>query len=147
MSAIDVAQYILNQAEPMPAMKLQKLVYYSQAWSLVWDDRRLFDESIEAWKNGPVIPSLWRRNAYQYIVDDVGGDPSVLDRDARETILGVLRFYSSKTAEQLSDLTHVEEPWQMAREGLRPDDRGKTIIKRVWMKQYYGALWQQRSRR
>lgn len=146
MNAIDVAQYILNQAGPMPAMKLQKLVYYSQAWSLVWDDRPLFEESIEAWKNGPVIPSLWRRNAYNYIVDNVGGDPSALDKDARETILGVLNFYGSKTAEQLSDLTHVEEPWQMAREGLDPNDRGNGVINRRWMKAYYGALYRQDSR-
>ncbi len=44
--AVDVATYILDREGEMSAMKLQKLVYYSQAWSLVWDDRPLFDDRI-----------------------------------------------------------------------------------------------------
>lgn len=47
-TAIDVATQILEQLGPMSAMKLQKLVYYCQAWSLVWDDRQMFSEQIEA---------------------------------------------------------------------------------------------------
>ena len=31
--------------------KLQKLVYYCQAWSLVWDEEPLFEARIEAWAN------------------------------------------------------------------------------------------------
>ena len=58
-SALDVAQYILDRRGPMTAMKLQKLVYYSQAWSIVWDDDVLFPERIWAWKNGPVVRELW----------------------------------------------------------------------------------------
>jgi uncharacterized phage-associated protein len=54
----DVAQYILEQQGQMTTWKLQKLVYYAQAWSLVWDERPLFDDRIEAWANGPVIRSL-----------------------------------------------------------------------------------------
>ena len=49
VTAIDVAAYILSKQGDMPAMKLQKLVYYSQAWSLVWDDKPLFRDRIEAW--------------------------------------------------------------------------------------------------
>ena len=49
----DVAAYILEQKGSMTTMKLQKLVYYSQAWSLVWDEKPLFEEAIEAWANGP----------------------------------------------------------------------------------------------
>ena len=36
-SALDVAKYILKEHGEMTAMKLQKLVYYCQAWSLVWE--------------------------------------------------------------------------------------------------------------
>jgi len=41
-NCFDVAAYILSKKAPMPAMKLQKLVYYAQSWSLVWDDEPLF---------------------------------------------------------------------------------------------------------
>ena len=59
VSAHDVAAYILEEHGPLSAMKLQKLVYYSQAWSLVWDDRQLFREAVEAWANGPVVRELY----------------------------------------------------------------------------------------
>jgi hypothetical protein len=52
VSAHDVAAYILKQTGEITAMKLQKLVYYSQAWSLVWDEEPLFSERVEAWRMG-----------------------------------------------------------------------------------------------
>ena len=55
----NVVQYILKKAGPMSAMKLQKLVYYCQAWSLVWDEEQLFKDEIQAWANGPVAPYLY----------------------------------------------------------------------------------------
>ena len=53
------AKYILEKQGTMSAMKLQKLCYYAQAWSLVWDDNELFPEDFEAWVNGPVCPVLY----------------------------------------------------------------------------------------
>ena len=43
----------------MTAMKLQKLVYYCQAWHLAWEGRALFPEAIQAWASGPVCPELY----------------------------------------------------------------------------------------
>ena len=54
----DVAAMILNEQGAMTAMKLQKLVYYCQAWHLVWDEECLFPERIEAWANGPVVRAI-----------------------------------------------------------------------------------------
>ncbi|WP_328689855.1 DUF4065 domain-containing protein [Streptomyces phaeochromogenes] len=61
-----VAEYILQKhaaAEPdrpaMTAMKLQKLVYYCQAWHLAWEGRASFPEAIRAWASGPVCPALY----------------------------------------------------------------------------------------
>lgn len=36
-TARDVAQYIRDQIGELSTIKLQKLVYYCKAWSLVWD--------------------------------------------------------------------------------------------------------------
>ncbi|MFF8917487.1 Panacea domain-containing protein [Streptomyces sp. NPDC015032] len=65
-SVFDVAEYILQKhaaAEPdrpaMTAMKLQKLVYYCQAWHFAWEGRALFPEAIQAWASGPVCPELY----------------------------------------------------------------------------------------
>ena len=114
----DVAAYILEKAGPMTAWKLQKLVYYSQAWSLVWDQRPMFDERIEAWANGPVCPTLYNKHRGHFIVTDIAGDPSALDKDARNTVDAVLLFYGNKHPQWLSDLTHSEAPWRDARGDL-----------------------------
>lgn len=65
---------------------LQKLVYYSQAWHLVWEERRLFEEPIEAWVNGPVVRELYRRHRGLWQVDastSLGGNPDALDTDQK----------------------------------------------------------------
>ncbi len=140
--AADVAKYILAVKGAMPAMKLQKLVYYTQAWSWVWDERRLFPEHIEAWTNGPVIPALWQQAQYRYIVgpEDITGDVSRLDQDAKDTIVGVLEFYGGKTAQELSDLTHVEAPWRIARGSLPSNARSSARITDDSIRRYYTSL-------
>ncbi len=141
--AIDVAAYILRNQGSMPAMKLQKLVYYSLAWSLVWDDKPLFEETIEAWANGPVIRELYDAHRGQYSVSRIpDGDPDLLDRDQCETVDAVLRFYGEKSSQWLSDLTHMEAPWRDAREkdGLDSGERGRAAITHASMLEYYSAL-------
>lgn len=141
VSCNDVATYILQKLGPMTAMKLQKLVYYSQAWSLVWDEKPLFQESIEAWANGPVAPALYRLHKGEYMLNDWPyGDSSKLNDEQRETIDAVLNFYGKKDSQWLSDLTHQEDPWITAREGLRPGERGNTEISWAAMAEYYSSL-------
>lgn len=137
---LDVAEYVLRRQGSMSAMKLQKLVYYCQAWSLVWDDRPMFDEDIEAWVNGPVVPVLYDAHRGQFAVQTVGGDPEHLDEDARQTVDVVLQFYGRHDAQWLSDLTHAEEPWKSARAGLPPDARSGRTIPLASMAEYYSSL-------
>ena len=59
VTVLDVAECVLQKLGAVPAMKLQKLVYYCQAWSLVWEARTIYDDRIEAWAHGPVIPRLY----------------------------------------------------------------------------------------
>lgn len=140
-TADDVAAYILQLQGPMTAIKLQKLVYYSYAWHLVWDEERLFEGSIEAWANGPVVRELYRGHRGQFMVSDwPKGDPSTLSDSERETVSSVLAFYGDKSAAWLSELTHKERPWLEAREGLAPGERGDRAISDATMAEYYGSL-------
>lgn len=137
----DVTAYILSKQNPLSAMKLQKLVYYSQAWSLVWDDRPLFPEPIEAWANGPVVPALYELHRGQFsLVDWPYGNVTKLDETARETIDAVLEFYGPLDAQTLSDLTHREPPWRDARHGIPDGERGTTIITLESMMDYYSTI-------
>jgi uncharacterized phage-associated protein len=137
----DVACYILKKQGTITAMKLQKLVYYCQAWSLVWDERPMFREKIMAWANGPVVPALYKLHRGVFKVGVwPHGNCQKLDRDATDTIDGVLKFYGGKTAQWLSDLTHEEAPWRDARAGLAPGESGKSEITHAAMEEYYGSL-------
>lgn len=136
----DVAAYILNQRGSMTAMKLQKLVYYCQAWALVWDEKPLFQNRIEAWANGPVVRTLYERHRGQFQVDRWDGHPENLTASERETIDAVLSVYGDKTSQWLSDLTHRERPWLDARAGLDPGSRGGREITHAAMAEYYGSL-------
>lgn len=114
-TALDVAQYILEKHGAMTVMKLQKLVYYSQAWSIVWDDDVLFRQKIEAWDNGPVVRCLWEATRGNFRVDYVpNGNSCYVTSCQRKTIGKVLDFYGSRDAQWLSDLTHMEDPWRNA---------------------------------
>lgn len=136
----DVAAYILAKKGKLPAMKLQKLLYYAQAWSLVWDDAPLFPESVEAWANGPVIPDLYQHHKGQFIVSTIAGNPENLTPIQKETIDKVLEFYGDRTSQWLSDLTHQEEPWIGARKGLAATQRGNQEITLAAMAEYYSSL-------
>ncbi len=139
-TVFDVASYILSKVSPMTAMKLQKLVYYAQAWSTVWDGDRLFPERIEAWANGPVCPELFRVHQGQFHVDGMKGNPGNLSRAQKETVDAVLDYYGPKNSQYLSDLTHMETPWLDARKGLSPGERGQNEITLASMEEYYSSL-------
>ncbi|MBL0769839.1 DUF4065 domain-containing protein [Sphingopyxis sp. DHUNG17] len=135
-SVFDVAQYILAAHGPMTTMKLQKLVYYSQAWSIVWDDDVLFPERIEAWKNGPVVRDLWVATQGRFRVSAIsGGDADRLNPAQRETVDLILGFYGDKDAQWLSDLTHMEDPWKDAYAKAQ-----NTEITPYALMEYYSAL-------
>lgn len=137
----DVAAYILEQKGEMTAMKLQKLVYYCQAWSLVWDEEPLFSEKVEAWANGPVVRELYDLHRGKFKVDGwPQGDSSNLDEVQRETVDAVLDYYGDRDSQWLSDLTHREAPWRKGRSGLAPGERGKQEISHASMAEFYSAL-------
>ena len=140
-SVYDVSAYILDRQGPMTTWKLQKLVYYSQAWSLVWDDDVLFPEEIEAWANGPVVRELYCAHRGKYRVSCLPkGNADALNEDERETVDAVLEFYGDKSPQWLSDLTHMESPWQSARRHVPDGVRGDAVIAKEDLAEYYGSL-------
>lgn len=138
----DVAKYILEKKGSMSTMKLQKLCYYSQAWSLVWDDEPLFPEDFEAWANGPVCPKLFAKTQGQFSVsakDETGGNGN-LTSDEKDTINNVIAYYGDKDAQWLSRLTHMEDPWKNARGNLPNGAPCSNTITKESMAMYYGSL-------
>lgn len=140
-AAHDVARYILRKKGGMSTWKLQKLVYYAQAWHMTWDETPLFPERVEAWANGPVVPELYREHRGTFQISSwPKGDTRLLTTSEKESIDAVLSHYGQRTAAWLRELTHREPPWREARVGLAPGERGNRVITPDAMAAYYGSL-------
>jgi uncharacterized phage-associated protein len=144
VSVFDVAQYIIDKLGQITSIKLQKLVYYCQAWSLVWDDSPLFEDKIEAWANGPVVLELYKTfQNYYYVPTDIKiGDITKLSETQKETIEAVLRGLGDKSSGWLIELTHSEDPWIKARKraNVKPGYVCSEVITFVDMAEYYSSL-------
>ena len=142
-TVFDVAKYILHKKGRMSTWKLQKLCYYSQAWSLAWTERPLFEEDFEAWTNGPVCRQLFfaHKGLFEISEDELSqGDYNALTSDEQDTVNIVIRDYGDMDPSELREQTHVEDPWKNARAGLSTWDRGDRIIEKSAMGEYYGSL-------
>lgn len=140
-SVHDVAAHILNRGGSMSTMKLQKLAYYSQAWHLVWAETPLFDDEIQAWMNGPVVRTLYSDHKGRFTISEwPKGDPSRLSDEERANIDAVIDAYGKYSGQQLSELSHSEEPWRVTRNGL-PDGVGSSrVIDPDLIQAYYSAV-------
>lgn len=111
--AVDVAYVLRRHFDSDPGVtKIHKLLYYCQAWHLVWAGQALFHEPIEAWEMGPVVAELWRVERYGPQVTDF----EALDPAELRTVEYVAARYGHLWANQLVGQTHRETPWQDARE-------------------------------
>lgn len=144
VSAFDVANEILQHFKhPISTMKLHKLLYYCQAWNMVWEEKPLFKEKIEAWANGPVVREVFNfhRGLYEISIRDFTlGNSDLLSSGQKETVESVLNFYGEKSAQWLIDQTHSEMPWINARKGLASNERGDEEILLSDMADYYSSL-------
>lgn len=142
-SVSDVAKYILHQRGRISTWKLQKLCYYSQAWTIAWTEHPLFSEEFEAWRNGPVCPELFHIHQGKFSVEESDikeGDMSVLTEDEKDSINIVLRDYGDMEPYDLRELTHSEAPWKIARGDLPDMANCSTVISKDSMGEYYGSL-------
>lgn len=141
-SAEDVAAAILERTGPVSTMKLQKLVYYSQAWALAWRDEPLFLEPIEAWRDGPAVRRLFKKHRGSLWVGCKSfpeGSPERLPAWAGPIIDFVSGYYGRMSAADLRGMTHNEEPWAQARRraDLEEGDLGSVEVQRDEMRDYY----------
>jgi uncharacterized phage-associated protein len=143
VSVFDVAAYILKAIHSCTTMKLHKLLYYCQAWNLVWEDAPLFSQPIEAWANGPVIRVLYNFHKGKYTISYMDmsiGNENSLSVEQKRNVDEVLDYYGKMTAQNLIDLTHLESPWIKARAGAAPTERSTNEITLESMSEYYSSL-------
>lgn len=157
----EVANYIalslLTKQMTVSPLKLQKLLYYAQAWSMVFFGRnkQLFADVPQAWVNGPVYPAIyniWKnRNMCDHLTPNDFGTTEEkmydalgevtkqmqLSDDEIQLLEQVVLKYGSKSQNYLIFLTHSELPWCEKREGLKPYERSTNPLSLDTMHQYY----------
>ncbi|MGX1738558.1 Panacea domain-containing protein [Corynebacterium flavescens] len=124
----DAAAYILSKYErPLSTMKLQKLLYFGQGWSLALLNRPLVDTVFQAWKWGPVSPDLYRHHARKRVMGTVeGGSAKRVDGNNKIILDAVVKNYGALSGMQLGDLTHLPgTPWTICREKAGVLDKSK----------------------
>ncbi|MCQ2071443.1 MAG: SocA family protein, partial [archaeon] len=114
-TATDIAKYIIGQCPKIANLKLQKMLYF------VWCDyykathKVLFDDEIQAWMYGPVVPNVYyryRRFVAMPIIEKDRFEPSLSDRNVLDRSIGK---YRDQNHRQLISRSHVEGgPWAQA---------------------------------
>ena len=137
-----VADYFIWRAhevgEPISQLKLQKLVYYAQAWSLALNGSPLMKAEFQAWVHGPVNRQLYDRfKQYAWQPITVDAKKPELPQPVLDHLEEVWQVYGGYSPFDLERMTHSEAPWQKAREGLAPDENCEEIISAEDMMEFY----------
>lgn len=138
--ALDIAKKVVSmtnteQGDSITNLKLQKLLYYLQGFWLAVYDSPLFDEEIEAWMYGPVVPRVYEaykqygRNAIP--VEECGAVIELNTKQEESLFLDVYNLYNQYSATTLVRMTHHETPWAMSMVG-----KGE-VIPREQMRKYF----------
>lgn len=120
LTCFDVADYLLfkideEAGDTISNLKLQKLVYYAQGFSLALNHEPLFDENLTAWQHGPVCIPLY--NKYKEYGAGAIAVPAELELDKfskedQELLDEVYEVYGQFSAWKLRNMTREEAPWK-----------------------------------
>ena len=113
--AANIVQMAADAGDRIDHLKLQKLCYYAQGYSVALWQRLLFDDPIQAWEQGPVVPAV--HEAYEQrgpeSIPPSGAAPEL--EPWRLEVLGmVYAELGWMTTWTLRNQTHMEQPWRDA---------------------------------
>lgn len=143
MKALEAARYLIylsgvdELSRGITPLKLQKLLYYGQGFSFIWDKKPLFEDEIQAWQYGPVVPEVYDyfKKYKSSFIPLSEGDYSVGTEEERETLHSIWDEYKDYSASQLVGMTHMETPWIEAFNGTNG------VIESVAIKKYFETAY------
>lgn len=126
-SAEKIALYIIHSKREITNLLLQKILYYVKAISILFEGNTIIPEPCESWKYGPVFPSVYekykdfgKQEIVLHLSDEyVNGLLSEKEKQITEFVLKTFGIYNVWF---LKDITHCEEPWIEARNGIDDND-------------------------
>jgi uncharacterized phage-associated protein len=153
-----IADYFLvtarEEGDYISQLKLQKLVYYAQAWFLALYGEQLFEDDCEAWVHGPAYQVLYDRfriYGWKPILepesDEVTRATVDLPVKVKEHLDEIISVFGSESAHNLELMTHREMPWLKARNGIPETDASRAVIQKTDMQVFYKAFYEQTHKR
>ncbi len=130
-----------DRGEVLTNLKLQKLLYYAQAWFLASKDRAIFEEDFHAWIHGPVLLSQYHRfkhSEWRPILDEI--TTSQMEEELNSHLIEVVDVFGVETAGALERMTLFEEPWRKARGNLALDASSNDVITKISIQEYYKSV-------
>lgn len=145
-SAENVAKYLVylasrdlvgdnKEREGITNLKLQKVLYFAQAYFLAKLGRPLFADHVEAWEYGPVVPSVYRKyreNGSNPIISEE--DKSTITVEDKEVLDKIWSTFGGYSASRLVDISHAHTPWKEAYQTT------SKVISHKSLKDYYAPL-------
>ena len=142
--AIDIANWLIFKAaeygDLITHLKVQKLLYYSEAWVQALLDKELFRENIQAWSHGPVVPEVFHAlKSHQWNCLPVPDEKLIIkiDNEYLDVLNQVFDTYADIPAKTLELMTHNDEPWINARGHLEAEERCEVIMPKNEIKIYF----------
>lgn len=148
IDSIVLSNYILKHYGPMSHLKLQKLLFYCDAYCLAYFGQELIVDQFEAWVHGPVSRKVFNELKGQAVLYtdvaysetpgmDVDAEFAKLTTDQQALIKDVLNQLTSWTGLELERATHSERPWQLARVGYDDAQPCHEIISKEETARFY----------
>ena len=124
-----------EEREGITNLKLQKILYFVQAYYLAKLNKPLFSDNLEAWEYGPVVPSVYRKykskKSNPIICEE---DKSSLSAEDKRVVKKVWNSFGGYSASRLVDIVHAHTPWKEANESVNK------VISQKSIKEYYTPL-------
>lgn len=141
LSCLDVANYFLSLKDysDLTNLKIQKMVYYAYGTYIALYEKPLFNEKIEAWDYGPVVPELYQAlKQYKDRPIPVPETFSLNNIDDKTKFLDEIYInYGTYSASELCNLTHMAfTPWSV----VYHDNSTNYLINDQLLKVYFNEL-------
>ncbi|MBN2794459.1 MAG: DUF4065 domain-containing protein [Clostridia bacterium] len=136
-----VAKMILSKSGDTTPLALQKLLYYSQAFTKMFTENFLFDDDCEAWVHGPVYREVYHHYKC-YGFEPIKACLNVNYEDMLtstevDIIESVIKNFGCYSGRILEMMTHGEKPWLMTRGFLKSEESSNDLIDKVLIEQYF----------
>lgn len=142
--ATDIANWFIykfaESGDPITHLKVQKLLYYAEAWHQVINNSELIEGEFQAWAHGPVVPEVFqsfRKHGWNTLPIPDKSELPKISSSAENILEQVLDSYGELPAKTLENMTHKDEPWIKARHGFEPEERCENIMPKSEIKNFF----------